>query len=696
MSVNPEVISHLEAARAAIDQQIAAISIQGRALTPEEEETLGRLELARDDVDSALDHLASDGRTEVEREPQPLPADGRYQLSNDAVSLELRVDLEVSNIVSADVFALNAGHRQNVASLRSRPGLELTSASNPVPVVVSDVDGRQSQGTLGLSGGDETSAVLTVDEQIKALPLAQPMTFIGRFAGSAMRTLGLELETEVGTELDVEWPFDGDTVTVDSCLADAGYEVTRVGRRSQIPAPATGEWDDSQLHGLMAQFAQEPLDRRSWNLHVLMLQLSRLKGLNGVMFDSGDADLNHLPRQGAAIFQHEIKFPLIDQFGNRRATPRPDWQRKIIQTTVHELGHALNLAHRFEREVGRADSLSFMNYDWRYLGGGNEVNFWRDFSFTFDLDELAFLRHGPLDAVIPGGAEFRTVPYWENADGGYSPYLFEIPTDELLLKLQPPASGTLFQFGQPVLLTVELVNNTSQVLDLPPWFIDPKAGFLQFVIQRQSPLEGGGGEHLDFSPIVHRCFDLSPALSDVVDPGDSMTNNVNLTFGSAGFTFMEPGNYEVKAVFAAPISQDEELVVESAPLRLRIAYPKSDAEERDGLNLFRHDVGMYLALGGSDILPDAEDALNEIVDRRQRKRKTVTDPLVTNILRCQAINHSRDFVRYQGGQFSVRGARPDQARQLFDTIARAATKVFDHHTLGEVQKLAAAQTEASK
>jgi hypothetical protein len=62
---------------------------------------------------------------------------------------------------------------------------------------------------------------------------------------------------------------------------------------------------------------------------------------------------------------------------------RPDWPRKLIQTTVHELGHALNLAHRFERPVGRADSISFMNYDWKNLGGMNADRFWREFDFTY-------------------------------------------------------------------------------------------------------------------------------------------------------------------------------------------------------------------------------------------------------------------------------------------------------------------------
>jgi len=66
-------------------------------------------------------------------------------------------------------------------------------------------------------------------------------------------------------------------------------------------------------------------------------------------------------------------------------------------------------------------------------------------------------------------------------------------------------------------------------------------------------------------------------------------------------------------------------------------------EERDGQNLFRRDIGHYFALGGSDVLSAAENVLNEIVEWRRRKVKTFTDPLVANIMRCKAINHSRDF-----------------------------------------------------
>jgi hypothetical protein len=51
----------------------------------------------------------------------------------------------------------------------------------------------------------------------------------------------------------------------------------------------------------MAQFAQEPIDRKSWNLHLLLLQESTLDGLLGVMFDSGEADVTITAARGGRV-----------------------------------------------------------------------------------------------------------------------------------------------------------------------------------------------------------------------------------------------------------------------------------------------------------------------------------------------------------------------------------------------------------
>ncbi|GAX60130.1 transposase and inactivated derivatives, TnpA family [Candidatus Scalindua japonica] len=332
-----------------------------------------------------------------------------------------------------------------------------------------------------------------------------------------------------------------------------------------------------------------------------------------------------------------------------------------------------------------------MNYDWKYLGGDNKTKFWRDFAFTFDPDELAFLRHGPWGNIIPGGAEFHTIPYWENTDGGYVPYIPEKPSNDFRIKISPPQTGALFQFAQPVFLTVELSNNTGRTMNLPKFLLDPKAGFLELVVKRRTSPAGGGdsSKRYVFRPIMQRCFDMDVASADIVPQGGKLVENVNLTFGSAGFTFVEPGDYDVTAVFTWPKSRKEYRTIKSSILPIRIAYPKTDEEEKDGLELFRWDVGYYFALGGSDVLTDAEDVLNAIIDRRQGKAKSVTDPLVASIMRCKAINQTRDFVTYQDGKFKIRSANPEKAKEMFSAISAIMPKVFDTETCSSTSKLAA-------
>ena len=179
----------------------------------------------------------------------------------------------------------------------------------------------------------------------------------------------------------------------------------------------------------MQDFAQESLSQRAWALHLLLLGRSDQRGLLGVMFD----DTQVLPRQGAAVFADAI-----------RAIPGIDHARKLIQTSVHELGHALNLAHRFERVVGRADSTSFMNYDWRYLGGHRSTSSGSaspSRSIPTSCRSCATARGS---AVIPGGAAFHSIRYWNEGTGGYS-RMCRSPAGGLLkLELRPRAGGRLF------------------------------------------------------------------------------------------------------------------------------------------------------------------------------------------------------------------------------------------------------------
>ena len=551
----------------------------------------------------------------------------------------------------------------------------MRSSQGSWSIIGSDDEGRRATGKLTLEPQTTDSSALTgtlfLDTALTGLPVQTDVHFAADFTSPRMRRLGIELEREQAVEELPSVNLNGTAVTVQSSLEAAGFDISNVGQSTIIPTPQQ-KWGTAQLHALMVDMAQAQLNRPAWELHLLLLSESSRDGLLGIMFDSSDP----LPRQGSAVFAKEIS----------NFVTEPDFPRKLIQTTVHELGHALNLAHRFERVVGRADSISFMNYDWRYRGGNHRDEFWTNFQFTFDSDELAFLRHSPRQALIPGGAPFHSINYWSDGNGGYSPYVPEVPISFLELNLRPPVSGPIFNFSQPVFLEIELKNLSDNTFAFTPEILDPKSGLLEVLIRRR-----GSNDPADhFIPIMERCFEMSSDRLADLPPGGTINNNLNLTFGSAGFPFAEPGEYDVTALLIFFDQQSEQdLVVTSNTLRIRIRFPQSSEDENDAMVLLRDDVGLYFALGGSTALTTVHDELENIRQRRQGKRKTITDPIVTNIVRCAGIDAGRPYDRYIDGKFKhVRGNRAKAAELLEQLSPAVLKKAFDAHTAKHTEALA--------
>lgn len=610
-------------------------------------------------------------------------ADGRYEGGNHLLALDLRVDFDGSGVVSGDLFGRASGRLDYLASFRTAPGLALfPEKPQPWPIIVEGAHTAPATGLATLEGRAGASALrltLHIAGAIPGLPSHADFEMSAEWASEHLRSLAIELERESGTEAPPTVTHDGEPMSIRHALEGAGIETYAAGSQSLIPRE-TGGWGIAQLHALMVDLTDASLNRPEWRQQLLWLDKPTRRGLLGVMFDSTAP----LPRQGTAVFDGEI-----------RETGHDPIERKLIQTAVHEIGHGLNLAHRFEREVGRAHSVSFMNYDWRYRGGRRSSEFWSKFDYAFDADELEFLRHAPRKSVIPGGAPFHSVNYWADGDGGYSPYVPEEPLDLIKLELKAPLAGPTFAFGQPVLLGVSLTNRMGRPLDLDPHLLDPKTGSLEILVRR---ISGGGNSAAHFHPIVERCFDVQPGAATFVAPGSVLTNNLNITFGSGGFTFAEPGTYEIRAVVAVydgrgdrDPSNDRELIVPSAPLKIHVAHPQSLAEENEVVDvLHRTDVGVWFALGGSSALDQAEADLKAVLDRRTDGGDRLIDPVAANIVRCQGINAGRRYKRFsltRRRPYYTDGGDREAAAGLLSRLDKRALAVFDHETAAGTRSL---------
>lgn len=628
--------------------------------------------------------------------------DGRYTGGTGPYRVDLRVDLTTDKRISGDVW-----NADPVRSASGGPFASFRTADNWQPdaigIELTSDAGVTGEGRLEVnrSMGSKADVAVTIcmDGCFGELPAGTTVGVELVWTGPELREVGLEMETEDG----VEWPGEepaakmdsAAVITVQECLRRAGFATRPIGSATAIPAKPGG-WQESdifaQLTEVMKNAAQAPLDETGFGIHLLRLSRTDRGRLMGIMFD-----LDSQARQGAAVFVDTI----------RGLGPEEQTDRKIIQTAVHEIGHAFNLVHRFDPDVRRSTSTSFMNYDWRYRGGDlteedsgpaqQAAAYWGVFDDTFDSDELQFLRHGPWPQIVPGGAPFGSATYWATSTAGDVPTGRNAPWSHLRLWFTPPAAGTTVDFGQPIFVEVSLSNSGQSPVQVPRHALDIKAGQLQLLIRPWTQDEVPHQERLansrPFVPMMRRCFDIGPSLPAEWKPGEpedaypgmislrqgqSIHTNANLSY-STGFTF-DPGTYEVTPYLSFPPGAGDgglDQVVMGRPLRITVRRPQNRQAELDGEILHRPDVGASLALGGSTCLQKAADELEVLRARRERDNpRGAADPIVAALTRSAGL--------YEGRQDNT-----DRAAELLSLATRpGARDAFDPHTAEHTRRLA--------
>jgi len=216
--------------------------------------------------------------------------------------------------------------------------------------------------------------------------------------------------------------------------ADIGLRTGRPGEEDR--------WDQREMHEMMDTNYSRNLNEREWWLYLLIVtrfdgrpQMDQQRNFvtddqgrilndgretTGIIFDASVGKIRDPWSPFAEWFEHNnpqhrhlFDFGRSGEFVNSRArqgvaifwremedfiAQSDDWykNRQLLRTVVHELGHALNLAHSWL--VGRADTTSFMNYLQNYPHGttyeARVRNYWNRFNYSFDLEELFHLRHG--------------------------------------------------------------------------------------------------------------------------------------------------------------------------------------------------------------------------------------------------------------------------------------------------------------
>ena len=623
---------------------------------------------------------------------------GTWEGQDGSTHFVLRLDVGQDgalDIVSGDVFEQQGSNLLYDYSFRTTH-LEHTSTQTPDilrgPVNIYD-SGEERLSRIDViipSQGDLTIQFVTyVMTQQSGRITTRVLQFTVSKRSNQLRDIDLEFDQVVGVPVPnafvihnhADTPTDLGNRNLDyrDAYADAGIRlnVTQVG--SDVPLFLAGfdnRWNDEELHAAMeANFSAHTNDP-AWRLYLLLATTYVILSVVGIMFDSED----EAPRQGSAVF---FNHPAIS------SATGAERDREYLYTVVHELGHAFNLLHSFQKHVfqegerrqflARPGSLSWMNYPQLFPYGnahppgwdGSHL-FWPQFRLTFDREELEHLRHFHALGVAAGGESFGGPGHREETE-----FLPTTQDTDLELQLWLPSE---VEFMEVVEGDIKLHNSSQEDIEIPS-LVDLSSGTVQLFVQRPG----------DARPRVHgglarACTRGTRHLSG----GDSVYSEVTPSFDRKGWQVDLPGTYLVQAVYngldgrrlASPI---QTVVVKTAPIADRYAA-----------DLFTRSSGLYIGLDGSraESLARTADALHQLQDRypqlaistqlrrtfahcASRLFKSVQDKRVVGVKeRSSAAHRLMEALGSPGGQGEV-FATPTQSHLKIGRQLWAAADAFE-------------------
>lgn len=392
-----------------------------------------------------------------------------------------------------------------------------------------------------------------------------------------------------------------ENLSIDKVFRRAGFDVTHSpdGTVPVSGAGANNTWSDAEMHDAMQTYWSKVANAAQWAMWTFWArQHDQGPSLGGIMFD--DIGPNH--RQGTAIFTDSF----IRNVPAGDAAPAAWDARMRFWTAVHEMGHAFNLAHSWQKAFGtpwiplanQPEARSFMNYPYNVSGG--QAAFFADFAYRFTDDELLFLRHAPSRFVQMGNADWFDHHAFEQAFG-------ELPPAEYRLEVRANRAKPVFEYLEPVVLEVKLTNASGEPRIVRADLLNPQ--HVLTIVSRH------GKDARQWVPFARTCTD---AAATVLASGESLYESLPLFAGLNGWDVSEPGDYEVVVVIEV-----DGLPVRSEPFSLRVAPPHTFDETHLAADFFTEGLGRALAFAGTEVDTSANDTLRDTIDRLPASRAAI-------------------------------------------------------------------------
>jgi hypothetical protein len=428
----------------------------------------------------------------------------------------------------------------------------------------------------------------------------------------------------------------GATVTLRSVYGAAGWDVTVV--QNQVDIPNDASLTNAELHALMAAHRQA-VAGEGWRLWLLVG--SAQGGIFGIMFDD-----DTVPREGAVGFADATLGSGSNIEAGARNQALNDVPAAFLRTLIHEAGHAFNLFHPKHDVHLPGIGTEIMNQTGDVMGFATSTNTYPgNATFRFSEHDRLSLIHSPDPQVRPG---------WKNFGWGHGSLSSGLPTpadvagyagdggeESLELRISLPPHAFVGEY-----VTAEVtVTNTGETPREVTSLLTLAEGDLMF--ERTRP-DGSVDHVLD---IVVGC---GPRPMVLLQPGESVSNHVQVFFTNQGVTFTEPGRHTVAAVLSA----DPYTTLTSNPVTLDVRMPGTDTEIAISEQTLDAGVGRAMALGDFGADAHAREVLTSLAEAHADTDTGAASALVmANAL-------SREFHDILGD--SGRAAAGDDAQHFLD------------------------------
>ena len=587
--------------------------------------------------------------------PLPLrPVSGRYRGAAGSFQLELRVDVDRTRPMrrlSGDFYQTSGGTTTYVGSfIVDTPTVTVTATqviARGLSTATLTLGFPVVQVTIPRRTILQSQASATV--QFFNTAGAPGAAYLCAFESIYFRSVRLETDrvSDVITPVFSNYntsslPSGGPArnLSVVDAYAEAGVQMVPTAGSDVInlvEAGANAKWSNAELHASMQTHFTLWQDIPQWTVWLVVAQQHDLgAGLYGIMFDQQGKQ-----RQGSAVFHQGIGGITADQL------------RLQLYTYVHELGHAFNLLHSWQKSfatppaTNRPSALSWMNYPWNFPGGG-APSFWNSFPFQFDNEEVIHLRHAFRNNIVMGGNNFGV-----GAALGREVMADPI-RDDSGLTLNISTHQRSFALGEPVVLELALGTTDVRGRRVHTW-LHPNCGMVKIVISKPN------GQVEAYEPLIDH---LVGERERIIGRGEAERDSAYIGFGKDGFYFDQPGHYRIRAAYAALDGSE----VLSEILTVRVRYPVTAAEEELADLFMGEDQGTLLYLLGSDAdsLRRGNEAFEEVIHKYPKHAMANYARLV------KGINASRTFKTISEGaanRVSVRQPEMEESAKLLATVA---------------------------